>query len=209
MEGHYETHAGAPLILFGLPDDAAETTRYALEIPRLGSLILTHSLDGEVRGLKAFPRDERPPAALIFWTFRVMVALGLPHARPRRLGGLAALAGAALRRPLAAARRARRWGRRASSRVLCGWITTEVGRQPWTVYGLLRTADSVSPIEAPAVATSLTAFVVVYFAVFGAGIFYLLRLMRRPPAAGPGIEELGLTRTAGITPGPAEGRPGH
>ena len=91
--------------------------------------------------------------------------------------------------------------------LLCGWITTEVGRQPWTVYGLLRTADSVSPIEAPAVATSLIAFVVVYFAVFGAGIFYLLRLMRRPPAAGPGIEELGLTRTAGITPGPAEGRP--
>ena len=107
MEGHYETRAGAPLILFGLPDDAAETTRYALEIPRLGSLILTHHWDGEVQGLKAFPRDERPPAALIFWTFRIMVGLGLSHARPRRLGGLAALAGPARLRPLAAARRAR------------------------------------------------------------------------------------------------------
>ena len=93
--------------------------------------------------------------------------------------------------------------------LLCGWITTEVGRQPWTVYGLLRTADSVSPIEAPAVASSLTAYVIVYFAVFGAGTFYLLRLMRRPPEIGPSVEELGLTRTAGITPGPAEGRPGH
>jgi cytochrome bd ubiquinol oxidase subunit I len=208
MEGHYETHAGAPLILFGLPDDAAETTRHALEIPRLGSLILTHSLDGEVRGLKAFPRDERPPAALIFWTFRVMVALGFlmlglsAWAAWRRWQGRPDYDRRLLRAALV-------MGPAGFVALLCGWITTEVGRQPWTVYGLLRTADSVSPIEAPAVATSLTAYVVVYFAVFGAGIFYLLRLMRRPPAAGPGIEELGLTRAAGITPGPAEGRPGH
>ena len=93
--------------------------------------------------------------------------------------------------------------------LLCGWITTEVGRQPWTVYGLLRTADSVSPVEAPAVASSLTAYIVIYFAVFGAGLFYMLRLMRRPPEAGPNIEELGLTRTAGIAPGLAEEPPLH
>jgi cytochrome d ubiquinol oxidase subunit I len=203
MEGHYETHAGAPLILFGLPDDEAETTRYALEIPRLGSLILTHSLDGEVRGLKAFPADERPPAALIFWTFRVMVALGF------LMLGLGVWAGwrrwqGRLHDDRGLLRAALFMGPMGFVALLCGWITTEVGRQPWTVYGLLRTADSVSPIEAPAVASSLTAYVVVYFAVFGAGTFYLLRLMRRPPETGPSIEELGLTRTAGITPGPAE-----
>jgi cytochrome d ubiquinol oxidase subunit I len=208
MEGHYETHAGAPLILFGWPDDAAETTRYALEIPRLGSLILTHSLDGEVRGLKAFPADERPPATLIFWTFRIMVALGF------LMLGLSAWA--AWRRwqgrlydDRGLLRAALLMGPMGFVALLCGWITTEVGRQPWTVYGLLRTADSVSPVEAPAVASSLTAYVVVYFAVFGAGIFYLFRLMRRPPGTGPGIEEIGLTRSAGITPGPAEEPPMH
>ena len=207
MEGHYETRAGAPLVLFGLPDDAAETTRYALEIPRLGSLILTHHWDGEVQGLKAFPRDERPPAALIFWTFRIMVALGFlmlglgAWAAWRRWQGRPDYDRWLLRAALA-------MGPMGFVALICGWITTEVGRQPWTVYGLLRTADSVSPIEAPAVATSLTAYVVVYFAVFGAGTFYLLRLMRRPPEAEPGIEELGPTH-AGITPGPADGTPGH
>ena len=104
MEGHYETERGASLILFGLPDDATETTRYALEIPKLGSLILTHSLDGEIRGLKSFPPDQRPPAALIFWTFRVMVALGFSMLGLGTLGALAALAGPSLRRPLAVAR---------------------------------------------------------------------------------------------------------
>src|SRR5690606_5320391 len=84
--------------------------------------------------------------------------------------------------------------------VLAGWITTEVGRQPYTIYGLLRTSDSLSPIDAPAVGTSLIAFIVVYFVVFGAGVFYLFRLMNRSPDAGE--EELGEgpVRTAGITP---------
>jgi cytochrome d ubiquinol oxidase subunit I len=87
--------------------------------------------------------------------------------------------------------------------VLCGWITTEVGRQPWTVYGHLTTADSASPIGLNAVSSSLVAFILVYFAVFGAGTFYLLRLMNRPPSDRPDIEAIGPTRTAGITPAPA------
>jgi cytochrome d ubiquinol oxidase subunit I len=201
MEGHYETQAGAPLILFGLPDDAAEVTRYAVEIPRLGSLILTHEWNGQVRGLKAWPPDRRPKAALIFWTFRLMVALGLA------MLGLALWAGW------------RRWqGRLYDDRALlraslamapagfvaliAGWITTEVGRQPWTVYGLLTTADSASAVEARAVAGSLTAFVLVYVTVFGAGIFYVLRLMRRPPSA-EAPEHVAPTRAAGVMPGPA------
>jgi cytochrome d ubiquinol oxidase subunit I len=91
--------------------------------------------------------------------------------------------------------------------VIAGWVTTEVGRQPFVVYGLLRTADAVSPLAAPAVGASLLAFVVVYFAVFGIGIWYLLRLMRKPPEPGepePERSEREPIRTAGITPGPAQ-----
>jgi cytochrome d ubiquinol oxidase subunit I len=181
MEGHFETQRGAPLILFGLPDMAAETTRFKIEIPKLGSLILTRDPNGEVKGLKAWPPQDRPNAAIVFWSFRLMVGIGLAMAAV----GLWSLW--------------RRWRRTLYDgvwlqrtvilmapsgfvAVLAGWVTTEVGRQPFTVYGLLRTADSVSPIAAPAVGASLIAFVVVYFIVFGAGIFYLLRMMARPPA---------------------------
>jgi cytochrome d ubiquinol oxidase subunit I len=199
MEGHYDSHRGAPLILFGLPDDAAETTRYALAIPRLGSLILTHSWDGEVLGLKAFPPEDRPPAAVIFWTFRIMVGLGFLMLGLGLWAAWARWRGELYDRPWLL-RAALLMGPAGFVAVLCGWITTEVGRQPFTVYGLLRTADSVSPIEVSAVSSSLVAFITVYFIVFGAGTFYILRLMRRPPEAGPRIEEIGPTRTAGITP---------
>ena len=201
MEGHFETQKGAPLILFGLPDDDAEETRYAVEIPHLGSLILTHQWNGELKGLKAWPRDDRPPAEIVFWTFRIMVGLGF------LMAGLGLWSGwLRLRRRLYEAR----WLHRAAvlmapsgfAAVLAGWVTTEVGRQPWTVYGLLRTAESASPLDAAAVGASLVAFVLVYFAVFGAGTFYILRLMAKRPDAG--IEEdIGPTRTAGMTPAPA------
>jgi cytochrome d ubiquinol oxidase subunit I len=92
--------------------------------------------------------------------------------------------------------------------VLAGWYTTEVGRQPYTVYGHLRTAESLSPVSAPAVGTSLLIFVVVYFIVFGAGTFYLLRLMARPPVSADDHDlDSGPIRTAGINPGPAQGVP--
>lgn len=201
MEGHYEGHpeGRAPLILFGLPDDEAEVTRYAVEVPLAGSLILTHSLDKPVPGLKDFAPEDRPPAEIIFWTFRGMVAAGFAMLL---LGGWAAWA---------------RWkGRLFTDRwlhrfavvmgpagffaLLCGWITTEVGRQPWTVWGHLRTAESASPLTLGMVATSLAAFVLVYFLVFGAGTLYVLRLMARPPEAREDVEDLGPTRTAGITP---------
>ncbi len=202
MEGHYERQAGAPLLLFGIPDDEAEETRYAIGIPKLGSLILTHSLDGEVPGLKDFPRDERPNAFLVFYAFRVMVGLGF------LMLGLA-LWGAwrRWRGDLYDSRRllwsALAMGPAGFVAVLSGWIVTEVGRQPFTIYGHLKTVDSAAPLQVEAVSTSLIAFIVVYFLVFGAGTFYLFRLMKKPPEAGPRIEELGPTRTAGITPAPA------
>jgi len=205
MEGHYETRSGAPLILFGLPDDKAEQTKYAIEIPRLGSLILTHDPDGVVQGLKAWPPEQRPPSAVIFWSFRVMVGMGL------------AMAGMGLislwlrwRRGLYGARWFHRlamvMGPSGFVAVIAGWITTEVGRQPYTVYGLLTTAESRSPIAAPAVGASLVAFAVVYLLVFGMGLLYILKLMGQPPAAlqHPMSAEHPI-RTAGLVPGPAMG----
>ena len=203
MEGHFEGGREAPLILFGIPDMAAEETRYAIEIPYLGSLILTHSLDGEVPGLKDFPRGDWPNAAIVFWSFRVMVGLGLLMV----VMGLTSLVLRWRHRLYDSAwfhRVAVTMGPAGFVAVLAGWITTEVGRQPFTVYGLLRTADSASPIAAPALAGSLAAFVVVYFLVFGAGTVYLLRLMRQPPGvADDGLKAGHPIRAAGITPAPA------
>src|SRR5262245_14807118 len=203
MEGHWETRAGQPLILFGWPDMAAETTRYAVEIPKLGSLVLKHSWDAEVKGLKAWPPEDRPNATIVFWSFRIMVGLGVLMI----LVGLWSLwlrwRGRLTDSPLLL-RTSVLMAPSGFIAVLAGWITTEVGRQPYTVYGLLRTAQSVSPVDAQAVAASLIAFIVVYFLVFGAGTFYILRLMRRPPGpAEPDIERGVPTHAAGITPAPA------
>jgi cytochrome d ubiquinol oxidase subunit I len=200
MEGHWETQRGAPLILFGLPDDDAEITRFALEIPKLGSFILTHDWEGEVQGLKAWPREERPPSVIVFWSFRVMVGLGFAMVALGFWSLVTRLRGWLYDAPLL------HWaavvmGPSGFAAVLAGWITTEVGRQPYTVYGLLTTAQSVSPLEAPAVGASLVAFIVVYFAVFGAGTFYVLRLMAKPPQADIEEVDLGPTRAAGFVPG--------
>jgi cytochrome d ubiquinol oxidase subunit I len=183
IEGHFETQRGAPLILFGLPDMAAETTRWAVEVPKLGSLILTHEWDGEIRGLKEWPPQDRPPAAIVFWSFRLMVGMGLLMVALGVWSLVCRATGALYGSPWLH-RFAVAMGPAGFVAVLAGWITTEVGRQPWTVYGLMRTSESVSPVAAPAVATSLAAFAVVYFAVFGAGVFYLLRVMRKAPVAG-------------------------
>ncbi len=202
IEGHFETHSSAPLILFGLPNAKEERTDYALEIPKLGSLVLTHSINGTVKGLKEWPVDQRPPVAIVFWSFRVMVGIGFAM-----LGvGIWSLL-MRWRKQLYDApmlhRAALIMGPSGFIAVLAGWITTEVGRQPYTVYGLLRTSDSVSPIAAAAVGTSLVAFIVVYFALFGAGLFYILRLMNKPPHAGePGLSPDKPIRASGITPAP-------
>ena len=203
MEGHFDTRAGAPLILLGLPDMAAERTDYALEIPNLGSLMLTHTLNGRVKGLKEWPAAERPNAAILFWSFRVMAAIGFGI-----LGlGLWSLAQRWRGRLYDADwlhRAALVMGPSGFVAVIAGWITTEVGRQPYTVYGLLKTADSVSPIAAAAVGASLLGFIVVYFALFGAGLFYILRLMNAPPHGGEGgLPAAEPIRAAGIMPAPA------
>ena len=206
MEGHFETHASAPLILFGWPDMEQERTRYAVEVPKLGSLILTHDWNGTVRGLKEWPREDRPNATIVFWSFRVMVG-----------AGFAMLAVGVWSLALRARRRLydQPWLLRASVvlspigivAVIAGWITTEVGRQPYTVYGLLRTAESASSIDAAAVGASLAAFAIVYFAVFGAGAFYMLRLMRKAPEVSePEFAPGHPMRASGLMPGPVMGK---
>lgn len=201
MEGHFESYpeGRAPLILFGLPDDEAGETRFKIEIPLLGSLILTHSLDKPLLGLDAFPADERPKSAMIFWTFRIMVAIGFAMLA---VGLWAAFA--RWRGTLYDAKWLHRavvlMGPTGFLAVLCGWITTEVGRQPYTVYGLLRTGESAAPLQADAVGASLIAFIIVYFFVFGSGTFYVMRLMNKRPKDRIDIDDIGPTRTSGITP---------
>ena len=214
MEGHFETQRGAPLILFGWPDMQAETTRYAIEVPRLGSLVLTHEWNGEVKGLKAWPRADRPNSPILFWSFRIMVGLGVLMVVLGLFSLWARFRGKLYDWHLLH-RFALLMGPSGFVAVLAGWITTEVGRQPYSVYGLLRTAQSVSPIDAQAVGASLLAFIVVYFAVFGAGTFYILRLMSSTPEADESDIERGVpVRAAGITPAsgldtePAAGRSG-
>ncbi len=200
MEGHFETKSGAPLILFGWPDMASETTRYAVEIPKLGSYILTHDWDGEVKGLKAWPKEQRPNSTIVFWSFRVMVGIGLAMMLVGALSLFLRWRGR-LYESRTMHRLALLMGPAGFAAVIAGWITTEVGRQPYTVYGLLTTAQSASPLAAPAVAGSLIAFIIVYFAVFGAGTFYGLRMMGKTPESNePGMPPGEPQRTAGITP---------
>jgi cytochrome d ubiquinol oxidase subunit I len=191
VEGHWhnEPGQGVPLILFGWPDMAAETTRYALEIPRLGSVILTHSLDGQFPGLSEFPPEDRPNSTIVFWSFRVMVGLGF-------MMMLLALWGLWLRR------RDRLYGARAFLRfatlmgpsgliaILAGWFTTEIGRQPWVVYGVMRIEHAVSNHSALALSTTLIVFIVMYSAVFGTGISYMLKLVAKGPSNGEDEERV-------------------
>jgi cytochrome d ubiquinol oxidase subunit I len=182
MEGHWSNAPGeaVPLILFGWPDMAAQKTLGAVEIPHLGSLILTHTWAGQIPGLDEFPPQDRPDSTVVFWTFRVMVGLAM-------LMLLLGIGGAWFRwRGELYEQRlfllfATLMGPTGLIALLAGWITTEVGRQPWIVYGVMRTADGVSHHSALMLSVSLLAFVVVYCAVFGTGISYLLKVVAKEP----------------------------
>ena len=206
MEGHFESsQGGAPLILFGLPSQEEATVHYEIAIPKLSSLILKHDLNAPLAGLDTVPRDQWPPVPVVFWSFRIMVGLGFLMLTLGLLSVFAFFKGWLYHwRPLH--RFALCMGPAGFVAVIAGWVTTEVGRQPFTVYGLLRTAESVAPLEAPAVAASLLMFVLVYFVVFSAGVLYILKLMSHPPVvgeAGPEGDQNRPERAAGITPAPA------
>ncbi|TCK84348.1 cytochrome ubiquinol oxidase subunit I [Paraburkholderia sp. BL9I2N2] len=197
IEGLWETEqGGTALNLVGFPDMNAEETRYAIKVPHLGSLILTHSWNGVIRGMKEFPKEDRPNSSIIFWSFRIMAGLGM-------LMILTALLGVLLRR--GGRLYENRWFQRLMITMgpsgfialIAGWVTTEAGRQPWVVYGYFRTAQAVSPITPQEAGVSLLIFVTVYSLVFGTGIYYILKLIRlgppppdsRSPTPHPGLDE--------------------
>jgi cytochrome d ubiquinol oxidase subunit I len=180
IEAHWEDQRPADLVLFALPDQKGERNRAEIAVPYLGSIILTHSLDGRVPPLKDYAPENRPRVATVFFAFRIMVGIGLVLIA---IG----LSGAWLwwRKKLFETQ----WYLRIAGyawpigfvAILAGWVTTESGRQPWIAYGILRTADAISPVAAGTVAASLTAFVIVYLVVFGIGVYYIRKLIRGGP----------------------------
>jgi cytochrome d ubiquinol oxidase subunit I len=201
IEGHWDNAEGGPtpLILFGWPDMQREETRFKVEIPVLGSLILRHSLTEPIPALKDFPREDRPNSTIVFWSFRVMAGLGM----------LMILVGVwslwlrwreGLYRNRAFLRLVLWMGPSGLLALLAGWFTTEVGRQPWVVYGLMRTADGVSNHSTLQMSLTLVMFVLVYFSLFGVGIGYMMRLVRKGPVTDEGREHneggAGRQRTA-------------
>jgi cytochrome bd ubiquinol oxidase subunit I len=180
MEGHWETQRGAPLLLFAWPDEQRETNRYEVSIPKLGSLILTHDIDGEIAGLKEVAPQDRPPVAPVFFGFRVMVGIGL------MMLALVTVSAWQWRRGKLFESRTllRAWMLMAPAgfiAVLAGWYTTEIGRQPYVIYGLMRTSQAATDIDAGSVMTSLIVFATVYLFVFISGAYYLLKLLRKGP----------------------------
>ena len=182
IEARWDTASRVPLTLFAIPDEHTASNRFALDIPDIGSIILTHDPNGTVRGLKSFPRDEWPPVIYPFFAFRIMVGIGILMLALVIAAWIMTVSGRLLH-----ARGFLRLCQFASPlgflAVLAGWTTTEVGRQPWTVYGLLRTSDSVSPsLTSANVIVSLVGYAVVYLLMYPAGVRYMLRIVNRGPS---------------------------
>ncbi|HEV2042931.1 MAG TPA: cytochrome ubiquinol oxidase subunit I, partial [Casimicrobiaceae bacterium] len=181
IEANWRTQSRMPLLLFAWPDEEAEENRFELGIPALGSVILANDADGVVRGLKDWKREDRPPVAIPFFSFRIMVGVGLAMLALVIWGGWVWRRGR-----LADARGFHLLCELASPlgfvAVIAGWVTTEVGRQPWVVYGLMRTKDAVTPsLTGSDVLMSLAVYVIAYIVIFGAGGYFMGRLLRAGP----------------------------
>ena len=181
MEGHWDSNqAGVPFEIFAWPNEKTESNDYSISIPHASSLILTHSWDGKFKGLKSVPPQDRPPVATVFFAFRIMVGLGLFMIAAAFVGAFLWWRGTLFET---------RWYLWIMSQcwwigfvsVIAGWFTTEVGRQPWIVQGVLRTSDAVSPVPGNSVATTLILFVLAYGVVFSFGIYYINRLIHWGP----------------------------
>ncbi len=201
MEGNWERRANAPLLLFAIPDQEAAKNHFEIGIPGGASWILTHTADGEIPGLDEVPPEDRPYVPTVFFAFRIMVGIGLLFLfagfagaiqawRGRLLDSTKLLCTFAFMTPL------------GFIAVLAGWWVTEVGRQPWTVHGLMRTRDSVSAITGGEVGMSLGVFVLLYTLLFGAWLYYLVKVIRTPDRSAIHEGEPGApARPAFIAPG--------
>lgn len=196
MEAHWggegEESGPMPWVLFAWPNEAEERNDYQITIPYVGSLILTHTLDGTIKGLKAFPEEDRPPVVIPFFAFRIMIGLwgvmlltvvygAVQWRRGRLFAEGRYLRFVAMTWPI------------GFVAVLAGWFTTEVGRQPWVATGILRTVDAISPVVGGAIFTTLVLFVIVYGIVFSAGIYYINRLLAKGPQTARGHEDEAAT----------------
>ncbi|HEY6256292.1 MAG TPA: cytochrome ubiquinol oxidase subunit I [Xanthobacteraceae bacterium] len=211
IEGLWDGGRGVPASIIGWPDEGVERNLAEIAIPRLGSLYLTHSWDGEVKGLKDFPPDQRPPVAIVYFTFRIMVGIGLLMLAVVA-AGFVLMARGELDRAGWYLRLCQLASCLGFIAVIAGWTTTEVGRQPWIVYGLLRTADSVSPSLAGSdVALSLLLYVAVYLVIYPVGLFTMLRIVWRGPLPSEASEPIASGRPKGpiealSQPAPEAGR---
>lgn len=190
MEGVWDTAKGVPWTVIGWPDEKTESTKSWFEIPYATSLVLTHDKNGEVKGLKEWTPENRPPVAPVFWSFRIMLLMG----------GLMLLTGVFaivlhFRKRLFTTRWFQAWCMLLAPSgfiaVIAGWCVTEIGRQPYIVQNVLRTADSVSPLAGEQVALSLAIFVIAYTIIFGAAIYYIAKLIKVGPAVGEWLETYG------------------
>jgi cytochrome bd ubiquinol oxidase subunit I len=185
MEGLWTTQRGAPLVLFALPDAEARENRFSVEIPGLASLILRHDLQGELQGIDAFP-NAHPPVAPVFWSFRIMVGTGLAMGAFAWLGAWYAWRQRRAPPDAFALPRPMLWGLAGMSfsgwlATVAGWYVSEVGRQPFLVYGHLRTADAVSAVPPSQVALTLAAYLVVYLLLLIAYVSVLRHMAEKPP----------------------------
>jgi cytochrome d ubiquinol oxidase subunit I len=187
IEGRWHDEQPAGEVLIGIPDAAAETNHYEVKIPVLGSIIGSMSLSSKEVGLTSFPPEDRPPVLIPFLTFRIMVGCGLIMLAIAWLGSYLSLKGRLERNRLLL------WLTFCSFplpfvAILTGWYTAEVGRQPWVVYGVLRTAEAMTPfLTAPAASTSLIVFGAIYTLIFAFGTYYIYRLLRAGPGSTPSV----------------------
>ena len=181
IEGFWQTRADQPFDIIAWPDRARQDNDWAVSVPDLGSWITTGNAGNVVRGLSSFRRADRPPSAVVFWSFRIMVGLGVAMIG-LGLWGVWLWRRGALERTRLFLLATMLMGPAGFVAVIAGWTTAEVGRQPWVVYGLMRTRDGVSPVTAHVVSASLIGFLVVYAIIFGAGALYILRLIAEGPA---------------------------
>jgi cytochrome d ubiquinol oxidase subunit I len=189
IEGVWETERGAPLLLFALPDEAARENRYAVGIPKAASLILTHELGGEIRGLDEFA-DAHPPVAPLFWGFRVMVGMGLLMLAVSWLAGWQLWRRGTVRPWLARGLVAMSFSGWVAT--VAGWYVTEIGRQPFLVYGVLATAEAASNVPAPMIVTTLAMYLTLYVVLLAVYVGVIFHLARKDAPAAPDREPDGL-----------------